>query len=124
MSEAIKQGLRDRFYGLSESTRAFREIHDEPNPEIWLRGILEGDLDDAEALISEIEAKNAEIQPSADEIAKDAWEFQIRRALRKAKISESGLLEALVRKEFFGDTSRIDALKSKLEEINTGNPRP
>jgi len=123
-NERLRQlDLKNRFYG-GDYRAAFHTLHpDKANPAIFIRDLMKADPTEAEAAVTAMETKRAELLATPDAIKRN-WEVELRDALAGEKITESGLLEALVRKEFFNDSSRIDALKDKMTAINTAHPRP
>jgi len=119
-----RKDLEDRFENLKDMRGAFHNLHNEPNPALWLKGLLLKDKDLAESEMKALETKDIELQPTQSEIDKKVWISDIENELSTENITKDGLLEALVRKEFLGDTSLVDALKPKIVAINKRKPRP
>jgi hypothetical protein len=121
-----KVANQERIPELVQMREAFHTLHpDVPNPKVFFKELLEHpDVDYVAHVISEIEAKHLELQPTPEEIAKKQWIDDVEKELEIESITKDGLLEALVRKEFLGDTTLVDALKPKIEAINERKPRP
>jgi hypothetical protein len=121
-----REELKERVGQVKDMREAFHVLHpDKPNMKLFLKELSEHpDTEYIEFSIEEIEVKYLELQPSPEEVAKKEWIADIEKELELESITKDGLLEALVRKEFLGDTTLVDALKPKIEAINTRKPRP
>lgn len=118
------EDLKTRFNSLVDMRAAFHSIHSEPNPALWFKNLLEADPVEAESKMSALEAKDVELRPTAEEVSKKEWEKNLRADLAQNKLTTDGLLEAVVRKVILDDPTLADAIKNKLIEVNTRNPRP
>jgi len=114
-----------RLNEMGDIREAYDSLHSEPNMKLWLVNNITGNPDvyDAEAKLDEIENKKNEIA-SSPEVTKSNWESALRQDLADNNITTDGLLEALVRKLLLDDSTLADSLATKLQEINTRNPRP
>jgi len=114
-----------RLNEMGDIREAYDSLHSEPNMKLWLVNNITGNPDvyDAEAKLDEIENKKNQIA-SSPEVTKSNWESALRQDLADNNITTDGLLEALVRKLLLDDSTLADSLATKLQEINTRNPRP
>lgn len=119
-----KQNLIDRFEGLSDMRLAFHSVHpDIPNPAVYLRDLCNQiDHADAESKMVALEAKDVELQP-------DPLAVQFKQDIKTRNddllsegVTRDVMMEAIVRKEFLGDTTLYDSIKPKIIAVDGRNP--
>jgi len=118
-----KQDLKDRFESLTDMRAAFHNLHDEPNPGLWLKNLLLRDPSSAEIDMAALEAKDIEIQNDPKKIKADY--IQARNDEYAAEgVSRDLILEALWEAVVENRPDKINALQPIREKVKTKIPKP
>lgn len=118
-----KQDLKNRFESLTDMRAAFHNLHDEPNPGLWLKKLLLRDPSSAEIDMAALEAKDIEIQKDPKKIEADY--IQARNDEYAAEgVSRDLILEALWEAVVENRPDKINALQPIREKVKTKIPKP
>lgn len=125
VQSAKRESINERMENFGDMSEAFHSLHDVPNMKLWLMENIHGNPDvyDADTKLLALEAKRDQLASSPEKVKAD-WEGALRQDLADNNITTDGLLEALVKKILLNDSTLADELVTKLQEINTRNPRP
>jgi len=117
--------LKNRLHDLKDMRLAFHTVHpDKPNPKLFFKKLLKhSDHEYVEDVVAELEAKDTELF----ETEKPKKEKKEKLKKREDDILEAGyslkyIVEALYRHTANEDSTMLDAMKDKMNEIDENNP--
>lgn len=123
MTEQQKQELTDKFNNLENGSRAFYEVHDEPNKELWLKNTLELPYDEAYVKIQQLEIKDQEISSDPEKIYNDY--IKARNAeYEKRGVTRDAIMEAAWERDMEGRPEKADELQAIRMEVKALIPKP
>ena len=117
-----KEDIKNRFKNLKDMRQSFHSIHDQPNPELWLKNLLFASKEHAEAKIKELEDKDLEIQ---NDPVKKQKEFNQARLdeYNKEGLTYAAVIEALWEKVMENKPEKADAMIPIREKVKAKVPK-
>lgn len=118
-----KEDIKTRFRNLKDMRQAFHSIHDQPNPELWLKNLLFASKDHAEAKIKELEDKDLEIENDPSKKQKDFITSRNKEYLAEG-VTRDIILEALWEAVVENRPEKIEALQPIRVKVKNKVPKP
>lgn len=117
-----KEDLKKRFKGLKDMRAAFHSIHDQPNPELWLKNLLFASKDHAEAKIKELEDRDLEIQNDPTKKKEEFIQARLDEYMKEG-LTYAAVIEALWEKVMENRPEKAEAMIPVRERVKLKVPK-
>jgi membrane-associated HD superfamily phosphohydrolase len=117
-----KQDIENRFRSLKDMRKAFHSLHDEANPELWLKNILESQKDHAETEISALEVRDNELDQDPVKKQKEFIQSRLDEYMKEG-LTYAAVIEALWEKVMENRPEKAEAMIPIRERVKNKVPK-